>query len=263
MRVFETMALEPWVVATPGLRARLAEAPLGVPRGDLRWYDPTRCASAPFLDQLERLDELTFGPQDLRMPRWAFYDCAELPGALVGYGGSGDRLPESTRALSTEADAFVPISMCMAIPMVLPDAWLVFSVSSLLDLAPGPEASALGVETLALTLAALRPRRVTGTVQWRSSSLEVHARFAPLEVRAAWVPAHTHAATCVFAFDADDAGIERALAGMGGEAGDGLVVDPDDFATLQEMQSRIEAGDSLSLVGTTREGLARVVWGRP
>ncbi|MCC6669059.1 MAG: hypothetical protein IT375_35290 [Polyangiaceae bacterium] len=257
MRVSASLSLEPWVVATPGLSCRLAERPLGVPRDALRWYDPTRCASAPFLDHLDRLDELTFGPLDLRMPRWAFYDCAELPGALFGFGGLADHVP--SEAGGGDTNLFVPVSMCMATPMVLSDTWLVFSISSLLDLCPGPDAVALGVETLALTLAALRPRRVMGTMQWRSPSVAMYARFAPLCVRAAWVPAHTHAATCVFQLEPADAAVERALGPT--EKREGQVVDPDDHAALRAVQARIEKGDTLTLVGATADGLAQVVWG--
>ena len=260
---FASLSLEPWVVATPGLRPRLAERVLGFERDALRWYDPTRCSSERFLDQLERIDELTFGPLGLRMPRWAFYDCAELPGALFGFGASRPHLPESVRARLPDAEPFMPISMCMATPMVRPDEWLTFSISSLLDLEPGPDAVSLGVETLALTLAALRPRRVHGTMQWRSPSLAVHARFAPLEVRAAWVPAHTHAATCVFAFDVDEGLIERARSRPDLTTSRGTIVDPEDAAGLEELQRRIEAGGSLRLLGATPSSLACVAWGDP
>lgn len=266
MSVLEGISLEPWVVATPGLRERLAERPLGFPRERLRWYDPTRLASKTLLDGLERVDELTFGPHGLRMPRWAFYDCAELPGALFGFGAPPRALPERWRSLLPDADDLVPLSMCMATPMVRPGEWLVFSISSLLELEPGPEAVRLCVETLALSLAALAPSRVHGTMQWRSPSLPVHAHFAPLQVRAAWVPAHTHAATCVFAFDGDAARIERALRQPLATSGPGAEVDPDDELALTAMQRRIEAGETLSLVGATdatRDARARVVWGAP
>lgn len=264
MSVAEALSLEPWVVATPGLRARLAERPLGFAREGLRWYDPMRLSSKDLLDRLERLDELTFGPHGLRMPRWAFYDCAELPGALFGFGGSPRRFPARVRAALPDDDEFTPLSMCMATPMVQPGEWLVFSISSLLALEPGPDDLHLCVETLAFSLAALAPRRVHGTMQWSSPSLAVHACFAPLEVRAAWVPAHTHAATCVFALDAAPERLERALRQPLATKGPGVVVAPEDEPALRAMQQRIEAGEKLRLVGatdTTHDARARVRWG--
>jgi hypothetical protein len=254
------------VVATPGLRARLAERPLGFARDSLRWYDPTRLSSTPLLDRLERLDELTFGPHGLRMPRWAFYDCAELPGALFGFGAPPSHFPERVRAAIPNDGEFTPLSLCMATPMVQPGEWLVFSISSLLDLEAGADSVRLCVETLAFSLAALAPRRVHGTMQWSSPSLAVHAHFAPLDVRAAWVPAHTHAATCVFAFDLPAGGIEHSLHNPLSTSGAGVVVDPDDELALTGMQRRIEAGETLRLVGATeasRDARARVRWGDP
>jgi len=263
--IVESLSLEPWVVATPRLVHRLAARPLGFRRDELRWFDPMRLSSTAFLDRLERLDELTFGPHGLRMPRWAFYDCVELPGALFGYAGSTRRFPEHVRGALPDDGELWPLSMCMATPMVRPDEWLVFSISSLLELEPGTDSVRLGVETLALTLAALGPKRAFGTMQWSSPSLAAHAHFAPLAVRATWVPAHTHAGTCVFAFEPDAGRIEHALHAPLSTAGEGVVVDPEDQLALTAMQGRIEAGEKLSLVGATeatREAKARVRWGR-
>lgn len=263
MTLFGGLKLEPWVVATPGLRARLAERTLGFHRTELAWHDPTRRASQALLDQLERFDELTFGPHGLRMPRWAFYDCAELPGAVFGFSGSPAALPDKTRSLLPEATETFPFSMCMATPMVTAGEWLIYSISSLFELTPGEDAVELGVETLALALGALSPRRVHGTMQWRSPSLAAHARFAPLEVRSAWVPAHTHAATCVFAFDVDAARIERALAGGTAEGEGAFSIDPEDHLGLERLQVRLEAGARLDVCGVDDAGSAQARWRTP
>lgn len=265
MSAAESLLLEPWVVATPGLWPRLSATALEHSREAFHLYDPTRLSSESFLDRLDRLDELTFGPHGLRMPRWAFYDCAELPGALFGFGTLAERLPEHAESVGARAGEFFPLSLCMATPMVRPAEWLVFSISSLLELGPHPAAADLSLETLALTLAALEPRRIHGTLQWSSPNLAVHAHFAPLEVRAAWVPAHTHAETCVFAFDVDPARIERASREPLPTSG-GTPVDPGDHAELVAMQRRIERGEELFVVGATdREHGARALvrWGKP
>jgi hypothetical protein len=261
----DALCLSPWVVATPDLEARLAEHALGFRRSELAWYDPTRVASADHLDLLDRVDELTFGPRGLRMPRWAFYDCAELPGALFGFSAVPSALPEAVATLVPAGSASMPVSLCMATPMVTPGHWLVFSICSLFDLEPGPDATELAVETLALTLGFLAPRRVVGTMQWGAPSLPAHARFGPLRVRAGWVPAHTHAATCVFELEIDDARIRRALDGGPVPPAGAVRVDPADERSLAALQRRLEAGESLSVVGSASGPAgpeALVVWGQ-
>jgi len=254
--IVEHLALSPWVVATPPLERELSRrARAG---SSLRWFDPLRVASRAFLDELERIDEVTFGPTGLRMPRWAFYDCAELPGTILGFGGSRAALPQTLLGPSEESD-FVPVSMCMATPMVTPGEWLVYSLSSLLERDDPAGAAELEAETLALALELLEPASVHGTMQWESANVAVFAEFAPISIRATWVPAHTHAATLVLRLDA----AER-RAHPRGELPDGFSVDPRDHARLAELQKRIEAGERLELVGiekTAGLALPRVAWG--
>ena len=73
--VFER--LTPYIVAPSFTLDSLELEPFGLPV--TARIDPLKLSSTPFLDRLERLDSLTFGPEGLPMPRWVFFDCAELP----------------------------------------------------------------------------------------------------------------------------------------------------------------------------------------
>jgi len=64
----------------------MEKRPLGTPISEKFWFDPTRTGSQLFIDHLDQLDADTFGPLGMRMPRWALYDCAALPGAIIGMG---------------------------------------------------------------------------------------------------------------------------------------------------------------------------------
>ena len=88
---------EPYVVATRKLQARLDLEPLGLPIIPEHRFDPLRVSSAPFLDRVQTLDALTYGPVGMAMPRWALYDCAEMAGALVGLGTRAAHLPARLR----------------------------------------------------------------------------------------------------------------------------------------------------------------------
>lgn len=252
----DALGLEPYVIATAPLLRRIDDSPLGVRLSKDRFYDPTRRRSEAFVDLIDRVDVMTFGPLGMRMPRWAIYDCAELPGAIVGLGGSHDKLPEPLRSEIAPAE-FVPFTMCMATPMVAEGHWLVYSISSLLELVPNFDTVATSAETLAIALAMLRVKRATGTIQWGSHRLAAQARFGPLAVRAAWVPAHTHPATCVFEWAVDDASQEQALKPPLASPDGAFPVDEADHPALQRLQARIEGGEELELTGVTPAAVGR------
>ncbi|HMR73620.1 MAG TPA: hypothetical protein PKD61_00865 [Polyangiaceae bacterium] len=251
------MEFLPYLVATPALQQRLCLAPLGHSFAAQRIFDPMRRASAPFLDRLEQLDAATFGREGMAMPRWAFYDCAELPGAVLGLAARAAEVPEELRSnFGKVSDAeLVPLSMYMAIPTLTEHEWLGFSLCAF-DVAAAFLGAAIDVATLALSVATLRARQVTGTVQWGSRHLSATARFAPLSVLAAHLPAHTRAATCVFRFEANAACIERALADTPPILGDIQWLAAGDTQMHQAAQMRIEAGQRASIVGQpeTRDG---------
>jgi hypothetical protein len=189
----------PFVAATAALQARLDLAPLGSPVRAEDRFDPTRVASAPLLARLERLDALRYGALGMKSPRWALYDCAELPGAIAGFGASARDLTPALRAaleVGEDDEGLVPVSMVVATPMLEGGRWLVYAMCAL----DGTLSAAL-----AMTLALLRARRAVVTTQWSSSDVEALAGFAPLEVLAAWLPAHDHPATCALELSVDTA----------------------------------------------------------
>src|SRR5262245_11998489 len=82
--------LVPYVIAAPATLRRLDRSPLGLSIEPENVVDPTRTRGAPLLDAVHRLDALVFGPRGLATPRWALYDCAELPGVVAGLSRAGE-----------------------------------------------------------------------------------------------------------------------------------------------------------------------------
>ncbi len=185
------------------------------------------------------------------MPRWAFYDCAELPGAVLGLAARAGDLPPALRDNFGDVgdDRILPVSMYMAIPTLMEDEWLGYSLCALPMAGESFHGAAVDAATLALSVTALRARQVTGTVQWNSPHLPATARFAPLLVRAAYLPAHTRAATCVFRFDVDAARVEHGLSGQDAVGDDVQWLSVDDVGMHQAVQERIEAGERAFIVG--------------
>ncbi|MBW2271187.1 MAG: hypothetical protein JRH16_21765 [Deltaproteobacteria bacterium] len=246
-----------YAVGLPDLLEGLPRSTLGVPLEADHRIDPLRVSSAPFLRLVERLDALAYGPRELTMPRWAFYDCAELPGAVIGFGRAASELtPHVRRVLGIAKDhvGLVPLSMALFVPMLEEGHWLGFALCDLHEVAPGATPAGLRLLSMAVALDLLGARRFTGTTQWASPNLRVHARFAPLRVHAAWVPAHSKPATCTFGFDVTPAVLQRALREVWGPADpEATLFDLDDRTALQGLQQEIEDGGLISIVGPPEE----------
>jgi len=250
-----TEALLPYVLATPRVQRALGllgelDDPHPATR-DLspdRLVDPMRVASSPLVDGIQRLDAALFGERRMSIPRWALYDCAGLPGAVIGFGKPANQLTdEERRALAIEPafEGFAPLSMMMAIPMVGRGRWLVYTLGSLAappgePREPSRGAAALNTKTLSFGLDLLRhvgpaapeqgPRadalEVRAIAQWDSPELAAFAALArPTStpsppsgprVLAAWMPAHDHPATAILDLDiaANSADSEPAASGL-------------------------------------------------
>ncbi len=244
--------LQPYVVASPGNIPLLDLAPFGV--DDATVVDPTRLASAAFLDLLHRLDGLTFGPEGMPMPKWVFYDCAEMPGAIYGLARPAATLWPEARALFQVPpgyDGLVPVSMYIAIPMQSRGVWFGHNLASA---APALRAAGLasvdlrglGSLTKGLALRAFRTETFWGATQWLSKALFIHVKFGPLRLATAWTPAHSEVETLTYGFDVTEAKLRASM----GDPDVSLTRPPVDFwldghdvAAMQALQDRIEAGE--------------------
>ncbi len=247
----------PYLVASPlGAAAELRPLPFGLQVPDEHRFDPHVVSSGPFLGVLQRLDELTFGPVGMPMPKWVFYDCAEVPGGIFGFGLPTAEVPEWVRrALRVEADydGLVPLSMLVTIPMLAPGAWHTYTLCSINEVAPGAAPAGLRLFTCAAGLAAVGTTTSYGATQWRSSKLYAQTRFGPLELLTAWTPAHSDPQTLTFRVDITPERIDRALSGAPirppAGAGPLRMIDCDDTAALRSLQTEIEAGASYLVTG--------------
>ncbi len=254
---------EPYLVASShGAAAEPRPGPPGVRLGALNRLDPHRAANAPFLTLLQRLDEKNYGPADMALPRWAFYDCGEVPGGLFGFAQPVEQVPQSLRdAIGIEPDyrGLVPLSMLLAIPMLSPGAWHVYGLCSVDEAAAEAlQGPLLLLLTLAVGLTVLGVQRAYGAAQWGSSELAAHGRFAPLDLLTAWTPAHSHPDTLTWRFEVSPKRVASALADGPPTAGDQRSadwVDGDDETALKTLQTRLEAGRRFEITGPPRVGV--------
>ncbi len=252
-----------FVVSTADHAQYLDRSPFGIPT---RWViDPTRMASGTFLDFLQRLDGLTFGPEGMPMDKWVFYDCAELPGFIYGFATEASDLSAHEREVFEVPDDYegpIPLSMYIAIPMHEEGAWFGHNLASLNHTFPARRLSGLGTMTKSIALKAFQVKTFFGATQWTSKALYIHTKYGPLDLHTTWTPAHSLPATLTYGFQVTDACL-RAAAGdpdveIARPEAD-LYLDAEDEDTMKALQVRIEAGERFVLCDAPSVEAGRVV----
>ncbi|MDF1563882.1 MAG: hypothetical protein P1V51_12610 [Deltaproteobacteria bacterium] len=250
--------LEPFLVCYRGHRGHFDLSPLGVTIPEANLVDPMRMESERFLLLLQTLDKLTFGPEGMPMPRWVFYDAAEIPGAIFGFGARPSALPERVReqlGVRDDETGLVPFSMYIAIPVSPPEVWFGHNLASLNPTFPDLGLKGLASITKALGLQVFRCRTQIGATQWDSDALHIHTRFGPLELVTAYTPAHSEAETLTYRFDITEQKIRCALGDPEASLDvpePTLEITAGDVAAMQALQQRIEDGERFCLTGPPR-----------
>jgi hypothetical protein len=242
-------SLEPFVVVTPFHEAGLDPKPFGVEIPRENWINPLALGSEAFLLILQTLDARTFGPEGMPMPRWVFFDCSEMPGAIFGMGRRVEDLSEEAREVLEVPDDYqgiVPFSMYIAIPMSKPGAWFGHNLCSISPTLPKEGLKGLGSFTKSVALRCFGVEEFYGATQWDSTALFIHSKFGPLHLQTAYTPAHSEEFTLTYYFEVTERGLRNAA----GEKGlDMERPEPDFFlhrtdeSGIIDLQDAIEAGE--------------------
>lgn len=251
---------EPFLVTYPANHPALDLAPFGLPIPTERRYTATALASRGVVDGLHVLDGATFGDQEMAMPRWVLFDCGEFPGVVFGFGRRASGLSgELRRRFGVEDracdDAFVPLSMWVAIRCAEDRAWFGHNLSSVNVLATGSDAlPGLATLTKAFGVKVARAERQYGATQWASGSIGLHLKLGDMRLLSAFTPAHTHPETLSYRIEVDEASLTRSLRREPWAAtrhGD-RVLDADDASGIRALQDELERGEAWTLVRAER-----------
>ncbi len=253
---------EPYLVSYPGNYGALDLEPFGVLIEPKRRYTATTLASRQLIDGLHVLDAATFGDQQMLMPRWVLFDCGEFPGIVFGFGRRArelsPRMREKFRVHSpSDDDAFVPLSMWVAIRCAEEGAWFGHNLSSANVLSEtGEVLSGLATLTKVFGVKVARASRQYGATQWDSKSIGLHLRLGDMHVLSAYTPAHTHAETLSYRVDVDDAVLVRSLLPgyRASTAGGARYLEAEDVAAMRALQEDLERGERWTIVGTEARG---------
>jgi len=249
---------ESFLVSYPGNWGALDLAPFGLEVPEARRYTATSLRSRDVVDGLQHLDAVTFGDQQMLMPRWVLFDCGAFPGVVYGFGRRARDLPAGVRAhyrVLDRDDVFVPLSMWVAVRCAEEGAWFGHNLSSANRLLEGADRlPGLATLTKVFGVALARARRQYGATQWDSDSLALHLRLGEMELLSAFTPAHTHPETLSYRVDVDPARLRACLqAGWRGPTVEGeRVLDAGDAAGILALHREIEDGARYRLVRAER-----------
>lgn len=205
----------PYIISYPSNWPAFDLAPCGITIPTENRFTATHLDSKDVVDGLHRLDNATFSSQDMRMPRWVLFDCGEFPGLVFGFGCKAADLPDYARefyAVADRDDAFVPLSMWVAIRCAEDRAWFGHNLSSAnLILREQDALPGLAVLTKCFGVLVARTQTLYGATQWDSSSIGIHQKLGDLEVLSAYTPAHTHPNTFAYRTDIDSTRLLREI----------------------------------------------------
>ena len=248
---------DPFIISYSENWPHLDLAPFGVSISESHRFTATRLASRNVINGLHHLDAVTFGDQNMLMPRWVLFDCGEFPGIVFGFGRKAKDLPSYARTVyevGHRDDAFVPLSMWVAIPCAEPRAWFGHNLSSANLILKGNDAlPGLALLTKALGVKITRCKKQYGATQWSSPSIGLHLKLGDMEVLSAYTPAHTHPETLAYCIDVDDATLLGNFQGARARAPQGeRLLAATDSAAIRALHDEIEAGSRWQITGVER-----------
>lgn len=235
--------------------------------------NPLDVKELAFADRIYSIEERAFGPSNMAMPRWVFYDCAVLPGFVAGFAARPQSLPPEVREALDPAKfpaslspihnssvlkpvksiddlEWVPLSLFIIIPTMHKGEWVAHnlcSVNSLLS--KENQYYGLGFLSKAFGLWYANVDQCTGMTQWGGAALKLHSHFGHLEIIGAYAPVHSHAKTVTYRCEVNTDVWEKFfsrepdLAFLEKYGPAGFQIDPKNENSMFEFQKKIESGE--------------------
>ncbi len=262
-RILETCT--PYLITYTANLGALDRAPFGVPIDEAHTFTATSLRSRDVVNGLHHLDSFSFGPQEMLMPRWVLFDCGEFPGIVFGFGRRAKDLSADMRRHykvegAEKDDAFVPLSMWVAIRNAEAGAWFGHNLSSANLVLGDDKLPGLGTLTKLFGVRVAKAKLQYGATQWTSSSLRIHMTMGDMELLSAYTPAHTHEETFSYRIDVDPDRLERALTPGWDrpEIAADFVFGADDSPAIRALHDEIENGTRFALARVERGAVNRL-----
>lgn len=177
------------------------------------YKNPMEMKEVHFANQILNLEAKAFGPSNMAMPRWVFYDCAIVPGFVAGFAAKRSHLdPKILQMIqnnsetgppaetSDEQEEWVPLSLFIIIPtMSRQGEWVAHNLCSVNSLLPKElQFYGIGFISKAFGLWYANVQTCCGMTQWQSPSIKLHSNYGDFEILTSYTPVHSYAKTLTY-----------------------------------------------------------------
>lgn len=214
------------------------------------FINPLVMSEVAFGNQILALEGQAFGPSNMAMPRWVFYDCAITPGFVAGFAIRASKVPEEIKAHLDfiGGHEWVPLSLFIIIPtMSTQGEWAAHNLCTVNSLLPkDKQYYGLGFLSKAFGLWYANVQICVGFTQWGNPAVRLHSYYGPFEILTAYTPIHSYAQTLTYRVKPEVQNWGRFFTKQPTEGfaqrflPTNLKVDPNDTKSLQDLQSRLE-----------------------
>lgn len=176
----------------------------------LDWFDgnppvyinPLEINEVSFGNQILQLEAQAFGPSNMAMPRWVFFDCAVTPGFVAGFAMRTAAMPPELRIMMNLKDEheWTPLSLFIIIPTMSEEGeWVAHNLCSVNALLPrGQGFYGLGFLSKAFGLWYANVNICCGFTQWGNAAIKLHSYYGPFQILTAYTPLHSYARTLTY-----------------------------------------------------------------
>lgn len=215
-----------------------------------QFINPLRMTEVEFGNQILELESRAFGPSNMAMPRWVFYDCAITPGFVAGFAIKMEHVPEELKKHLPYIGKheWVPLSLFIIIPTMSKDGeWVAHNLCTVNSLLP-QELSfyGLGFLSKAFGLWYANVKVCCGFTQWGNPAIRLHSYYGPFEILTAYTPIHSYSRTLTYRVKLEPQVWENffskaQMAQFSQRFEDtGLIVNPKEDSSLRDIQARLE-----------------------
>jgi hypothetical protein len=215
-----------------------------------KYINPLMMKEVEFGNQILELESRAFGPSNMAMPRWVFYDCAITPGFVAGFAMQADKLPEDLKKHLpfVGKHEWVPLSLFIIIPTMSKDGeWVAHNLCTINSLVPTTyNFYGLGFLSKAFGLWYANVKICCGFTQWGNPAIRLHSYYGPFEILTAYTPIHSYSRTLTYRVKLESQQWGNFFTKSPASDFDqrfkdtGLLVNPKDESSLRETQSRLE-----------------------
>ncbi len=178
---------KPYIATTKENLGKLKVDPLGM---ETYFVDIDEPKNKDFLELLNKLDGMAYGPKGIPIEKWVAYDMGMLPSAIVGFYVESEKACQKIKKTFKTNESLIPVSEYCGIPSVDNEVWIGHTLGHW----QGNDCKidkGLGTLTKTVAMGIYPLKFIAGIAQYDNISIKVHAKFSDLEIVSALAPAHS------------------------------------------------------------------------